>query len=129
MSGFLYKDESNKDKQTIKPLTWTWVRIEGTTRFKAASGASYNIWGILRVEYPNRWKGSRLRIRIVRNPDREPDQTGHTTLNVAGFDGSAEHAHFSHELTLASGAPIGLYVWHDGKKPIVLDGRQIKARL
>lgn len=128
MSGFLYKVESNKDKQTIKPNTWTYIRIEGKTRFKTSTSGSFNIWGILRVEYPTRWKGTRLRLRLVRNPDGTPDQTGHTTLNVAGFDNSAEHAHFCHELTMTANAPIGWLVWHDGRKPIVLDGRQLKAR-
>lgn len=128
MSGFLYKVESGKDKQTIKPNTWTFIRIEQRQRFRTSTSGSFNIWGIIRIEYPARWKGTRVRLRLVRDPDGVPDQTGHTTLNATGFDGSAEHAHFCHELSMTANNPIGWLIWHDGKKPIVLDGRQLKAR-
>ena len=128
MPEILHKTDSGTDKQSIKPKTWTYVRFAGATSFKVKIVAPW-LWNvILRIEYPATGSPNVVRGRFVRYPGTsKTDETGHDDKNVAGWSGKIYHSHWSHFFRGSSAMPIGFWIWHDGTKPIVLDGRQIKA--
>jgi len=81
---------------------------------------------ILRVEYPSSGCPTTLRGRYVRwpNTDKE-DETGHNDVNpIAGM---VRHHKWDHFLLNQPGLTMGFKVWHNGSRPIVLDGRQFKT--
>lgn len=129
MPSLLAKTESGTDKQTIKPKTWTYVRFDKKTSFKVSADGVY-VWAvILRTEYPAAGNPTILRGRFVRYPGTsKADETGHDDKAVADFKGQSLHSHWMHYLTTTKTMPVGFWVWHNGIKPIVLDGRQIKAQ-
>jgi hypothetical protein len=128
MSDILFKDESGKAKQTIKPKTWTYVKFQGKDTFKVSADGTWEWTVVLRVEYPRR-AGTVLRGRFCRFPNTPKlDETGHDDKNTSGWSGKTYHSHWTHTIKSNSRMPVGFWVWHDGKAPIVLDGRQIKAK-
>lgn len=124
----LAKTESGIDKQTVQPNKWTLVRFgerKKTSFTEIGSGKLFfNV--ILRVEYPELGCPSTLRGRFVRWPNTaKADETGHNDVNpIAGL---TRHHHWDHFLENQPKMPVGFIVWHDGKKPVVIDGRQIKS--
>lgn len=125
----LLKDESGTAKQIIKPSTWTWVSYEGKTKF-AADKLGRNQWlSQIRIWFPKNNMPSTVRTRFVRFPDTaKADETGHVSHPVMPqWAGRAEHIHFSHDFESGPKMPVGVWIWHDGKSPIILDGRQVKA--
>lgn len=126
----LAKTESGRDKQTIKPRTWTYVRFgdKKQTSFRETGSGKLFFNVILRVEYPEVGCPTTLRGRFVRWPrTAKADQTGHNDVNpIAGL---TRHHHWDHFLENQTNMSVGFWVWHDGKSPIVLDGRQIKSFL
>lgn len=128
MAEPLWKVESGTDKQTVKPNEWTFVRFAKKTKFVVPEDGTWEWTIILRVEYPRIGTGSVLRGRLVRYPDTTKDETGHDDKNTFAWGGKVLHSHWSHTISCNPSMPIGFWVWHDGKKPIVLDGRQIKAK-
>ena len=128
MPSILHKTVSGTDKQSIKPKTWTYVRFNGATSFKTKIVAPW-LWNvILRIQYPKTGAPKVVRGRFVRYPGTaKADQTGFDDKNVAGWSGKIYHSHWTHVFRGSPSMPIGFWIWHDGTKPIVLDGRQIKA--
>jgi hypothetical protein len=121
----LFKTNSGKDKQAIRPNTWTLVRFDGATTFRFPD-RGWSIMGVLlRVEYPSRGCPSTLRGRFFRWPDTNRE-------DATGFDdkdpiaGKTRHHYWQHFLLNRDGLMVGFKVWHDGRSPIVLDGRQFK---
>jgi hypothetical protein len=128
MPEILHKTDSGIDKQSIKPKTWTYVRFAGATSFKINQVASWHWMTILRIEFPGTGSPNVVRGRFARFPGTDKiDETGFDDKNVAGWSGKTYHSHWSHVFRCAPSMPIGFWIWHDGTKPIVLDGRQIKA--
>ena len=128
MPEILHKTDSGIDKQSIKPKTWTYVRFAGATSFKVNQVASWHWMTILRIEFPGTGSPNVIRGRFARFPGTTKiDETGFDDKNVAGWSGKTYHSHWSHVFRCAPSMPIGFWIWHDGTKPIVLDGRQIKA--
>lgn len=129
MPSLLAKVDSGTSKQSIQPKTWTLVKFEGKTAFKIAADA-VTIWAvILRTEYPDTGAPTILRGRFVRYPGTsKADETGHDDKAVTQFRGGSYHSHWMHYFTTTKTMPVGFMVWHDGQKPITLDGRQIKAQ-
>jgi hypothetical protein len=127
--GELWKVDSGKSKQTIPPNAWTYVAFPRETKFKVSSAGTWEWTVVLRVEYPKKGCPGVLRGRLARYPNTAKiDETGHDDKNTAGWAGKIYHSHWTHTITCGPTMPIGFWVWHDGKKPIVLDGRQIKAK-
>ena len=128
MSGILFKDESGKAKQSIAPATWTYVKFAGKESFTVPAAGVWEWTVILRVEYPS-GAGNVLRGRLCRYPNtKQLDETGHDDKNTSNWSGKVYHSHWSHTIDCDLKMPIGFWVWHDGNAPIVLDGRQIKAK-
>ncbi len=128
MPEILHKTDSGIDKQSIKPKTWTYVRFAGATSFKVNQVASWHWITILRIEFPATGSPNVVRGRFARFPGTAKiDETGFDDKNVAGWASKTYHSHWSHVFRCAPSIPIGFWIWHDGTKPIVLDGRQIKA--
>lgn len=128
MSGVLFKVDSGKSKQSIAPKTWTYVVFQNKKSFIVPRSGTWEWTVVLRVEYPAA-AGSVLRGRFCRYPDTSKlDETGHDDKNTYGWSGKTYHSHWSHTFDTDPKMPIGFWVWHDGKSPIVLDGRQIKAK-
>ncbi len=128
MSGVLWKVESGKAKQSIPPKTWTYVKFEGKDVFTVPEDGVWEWTVVLRVEYPKD-AGSVLRGRFCRYPNtKELDETGHDDKNTFGWADKVYHSHWVHTINCNPKMPMGFWVWHDGKSPIVLDGRQIKAK-
>lgn len=126
--GILFKDESGKAKQVIKPKTWTYVKFQGKDTFRVPSAGEWDWTVILRVEFPE-GAGNVLRGRFVRFPKtKNIDETGHDDKNTSTWGGQTYHLHWNHAIDADPKMPIGFWVWHNGLKPIVLDGRQIKAK-
>lgn len=126
----LAKTESGKDKQVIEPNKWILVRFgdkKQTTFTESGSGKLFfNL--ILRIEYPQFGCPTTFRGRFVRWPETpKADETGHNDVNpIAGL---TRHHHWDHFLENQTNMPVGFIVWHDGKSPVTLDGRQIKSFL
>jgi hypothetical protein len=128
MPEMLHKTDSGVDKQSINPKTWTYVRFDGKTSFKVSKVAIWNWLVILRIQYPTTGAPNVVRGRFARYPGTSKvDETGHDDKNVAGWSGKIYHSHWNHFFKTFPSMPIGFWIWHDGTKPIVLDGRQIKA--
>lgn len=127
--GELWKVESGKSKQSIAPKTWTYVAFPTAKSFKVSSAGQWEWTIVLRVEYPDGMAGRVLRGRLCRFPDTPKlDETGHDDKNIKSWDGLTLHSHWSHTIDCDPSMPIGFWVWHDAAKPLVLDGRQIKAK-
>ncbi len=128
--GMLEKTESGADKIIVLPKTWTFIYF-GTAKkseFTLPVKGVYEWNVILRVEYPKGATGTVLRGRLERYPNKpKADETGHDDKNTSGWAGQTYHSHWSHFLTCDKTMPIGFKIWHNGTKPIVIDGRQIKA--
>lgn len=121
----LYKVESGKDRQVIQPRTWTMVNFLGQTEF-ALEGKEWTLIGVLlRVDYPSRGTPRTLKGRFARWPDSSRE-------DLTGFDdkdpipGQTRHHYWSHFVLNQPDLTMGFKLWHDGKSPIVLDGRQFK---
>jgi hypothetical protein len=122
----LFKTFSGADKQVIKPEEWTLVRFDGKTvvPFPATGWSAMEV--MLRVEYPRLGCPRSLRGRFVRWPNTpQADETGHD--DKATFPGLVRHHHWQHFILNQKDLVVGFILWHDGKKPIVLDGRQFKT--
>lgn len=125
----LQKVDSGADKVSIKPKTWTFVEFNGKTKF-SADVEGQNLWTcVIRVIFPKTNLPSTIRTRFVRFPGTSKhDETGHNSHVVSpSWAGQAEHLHFSHEFKSGPKMPVGVWMWHNGASPIVLDGRQVKA--
>jgi hypothetical protein len=121
----LFKTDSGKDKQTIPPRQWTLVKFadRGVINLPAQG---WTIMGVLlRVEYPARNAPSTLRGRFMRWPDTpQEDSTGFDDKDPKS--GMTRHHYWSHFILNRPSLTLGFKVWHDGRSPIVLDGRQFK---
>ena len=125
----LWKVNSGKSKQSIPPKAWTYVKFPTETAFKVSSAGQWEWTIVLRVEYPKSGCPGVLRGRLARYPGTDKlDETGHDDKNTNGWGGKTYHSHWSHTIDCDPKMPIGFWVWHDGASPIVLDGRQIKAK-
>jgi hypothetical protein len=123
----LWKVESGKSKQSIPPKAWTWVEYPKGISYKVDSDGQWEWTTVLRVEFSV--GGNVLRGRFGRYPGTEKlDETGHDDKNIGGWDGKVYHLHWSHTIDCDPSMPVGFWIWHDSKSPIVLDGRQIKAK-
>ena len=122
----LWKTDSGTDKQTIQPRTWTYVKFENDRFFPLPAEGWSIMETILRVEYPSSGCPRTLRGRFVRYPGtKQEDETGHNDVNpIAGM---TRHHHWEHFILNRPDLTIGFRVWHDGNRPIVLDGRQFKT--
>jgi hypothetical protein len=122
----LWKTDSGADKQTIPPKQWTFVRFRDTQTMPLPAKGWSIMESILRVEYPTLGCPKTLRCRLVRWPgtDRE-DETGHTDFDP--IPGYTRHHHWQHFVLNRPDMTVGLRVWHDGSKPVVIDGRQFKT--
>jgi len=121
----LYKTFSGKDKQTIQPRAWTFVKFDND-RFLPFPAQGWSIMEvILRVEYPATGCPTTLRGRFVRWPGTpNADETGHDDKNP--IPNLVRHHHWEHFLLNRPNLTMGFGVWHNGTRPIVLDGRQFK---
>lgn len=128
MADLLYKVDSGTSKQKIAPRTWTYVKFPTKTSFTVPDKGNYNWEVVLRVEYPKAGTGDILRGRFARYPGTSKiDETGHDDKNTYHWDGGVYHSKWDHTFVSDSTMPVGFWVWHNGSKPIILDGRQIKA--
>lgn len=122
----LWKTPSGVDKMKVMPNTWTWVKFENDRFFPFPSDGWSIMEVILRVEYPSTGCPKTLRGRFVRFPGTpKEDETGHNDMNP--IPGYTRHHHWEHFLMNQANLTMGFRVWHDGKNPIVLDGRQFKT--
>jgi len=122
----LWKTFSGADKMTIPPKVWTYVKFENDRFFPLPADAWSIMEVILRVEYPKLGCPKTLRGRFVRHPgtDRE-DETGHNDMNpIAGY---TRHHHWEHFILNRPDLTVGFRIWHDGTRPIIVDGRQFKT--
>ncbi len=128
MPSILHKTDSGADKQLIKPKEWTYVRFDKAIKFSVPADGIYTWAVILRVEFPSVGCPNILRGRFVRYPGTpKADETGHDDKNTYGWTSQTLHNHWMHYFTVTKSMPVGFWVWHNGSKPIILDGRQIKA--
>lgn len=121
----LYKTFSGADKLTIQPKTWTYIKFENDRFFPFPEGGWSIMETILRVEYPRLGCPTTLRGRFVRWPgtDKE-DETGHD--DKTPLSGQTRHHHWEHFVLNRPSMTVGFRIWHDGRRPIVIDGRQFK---
>lgn len=121
----LFKTDSGKDKQIIQPRRWTFVKFADRTDI-VLPNQGWSIMGVLlRVEYPSVGCPTTLRGRFSRWPNTPREDT-------TGFDdkdpiaASTRHHYWSHFILNRQDLVLGFKVFHDGRSPIVLDGRQFK---
>jgi hypothetical protein len=122
----LWKTFSGKDKQTILPKRWTFIKFDNVTSMPLPEKGWSIMESIIRVEYPKTGCPTTLRMRMSRwpNTNRE-DETGHNDFNP--IPGQTRHHHWQHFLLNRPELVVGLKVWHNGSQPIILDGRQFKT--
>lgn len=123
----LYKVSSGTEKQVVAPKVWTLVKFphEGVFDFDADGWSLMGV--LLRVEYPRgKFRCPKtLRGRFVRWPNTDHE-------DWTGFDdkdpqpGKKRHHYWSHFVLNKPDLSMGFKVWHNGRVPIVLDGRQFK---
>lgn len=121
---------SNKDKQSIPSEVSTMMRINGKTSWKGSTRQKRNMWETtVQVELPKTGLPNVIRFRFCRYPGTaKADYTGHFSYPVhPGMAGKTVWVTLAHGFISGGKMPVGLFIDHDGKSPIVLDGRQIKA--
>lgn len=126
----LWKTFSGTDKQVIPPRQWTFVYFGEKQRseFIHKRKGTWLVNVILRVEYPDTGCPTTLRGRLIRYPNTpQEDRTGHK--DVDPIPGLTRHHHWDHFLKLNRELPIAFKIWHNGRNPIVLDGRQFKTTI
>jgi hypothetical protein len=122
----LWKTFSGKDKQVIRPKTWTMVNFDGTTEMTLPTQGWSIMESILRIEYPSVGCPTNVRYRLARWPNTpQEDKTGHT--DFVPLPGDSRHHHWQHFLLNRPSLVIGMKIWHNGSRPIVIDGRQFKT--
>jgi hypothetical protein len=124
------KVESNKDKQSVITGKSIAVRINGKTSWKGSLRSSRLLWETtVQVELPKTGLPNVIRFRWCRYPGTvQADYTGHFSYPVhPGMSGKTIWITLSHSFISGGKMPVGLFIDHDGKSPIVLDGRQVKA--
>lgn len=125
------KTEANKDKQAIRGGNkLVRMRIGKAVVFKADTKAR-NLWEYtVQIELPKTGCPSLIRIVLCRYPGtKQADYTGHDSITLyPGVHAGQTIWHtLAHSFISDPSMPVALYVSHNGKSPIVLDGRQIKA--
>lgn len=126
----IVKVESNKDKQSITAVSAMKMRINGKT--------SWNVTKIkkrvllettVQIELPKKDLPNFVRFRFCRFPTTpQADYTGHFTYPVhPGMAGKTVWVTLAHSILATRQMNIAVFIDHDGKSPIVLDGRQFKA--
>jgi hypothetical protein len=129
-SGMIVKVESNKDKQSIPASTATKVRILGNTSWKITKiKKRVLLETTIQIELPATGLPNFVRFRFCRFPNtKQADYTGHFTYPVhPGMAGKTVWVTLAHSILATRLMNIAIFLDHDGKSPIVLDGRQFKA--
>ena len=124
------KVESDKDKQSIAPTKAALVRINGKTSWKGSVRSKRLNWETtVQIELPKTGLPNVVRFRFCRYPGTaQADYTGHFSYPVhSGMAGKQIWVTLAHSFISGGKMPVGIFIDHDGKSPIVLDGRQIKA--
>lgn len=120
----LFKTPSGKDKQVIPAREWTQVRFADRDVVRLAD-KGWSIYGVmLRVEYPQQGCPTTLKGRLVRFPGGNEDWTGFD--DKSPLAGQTRHHSWHHFLIGQPALTVAFRIWHDGKAPVVLDGRQFK---
>lgn len=119
------KDDTTK--QSIAPKTWTLVRFTSDRKTidvlnPVANGLAHFAW-YLNVATPN--GATILKARFSRDPKKLNDFTGQTFIDLE-CDTISSHTWF---FKARKSQPVGLMVWHDGTKSLVLGTREIKIWL
>jgi hypothetical protein len=116
---------SGADPFTVRPREWTIVPFDGRKVFDFPVVGWSLVETILQIRYPLVGCPSTFRGRFVRHPGTaKDDETGHNDVNP--IKGLTRHHHWEHFLKNSSGLRVAFRVWHDGSKPVVVDGRQFK---
>jgi hypothetical protein len=112
------------DPESIPAKTWTLLTfgangtvINPTVNGLAHLGTYFNV---------NDAGGAKtVQVRFIRDPKGVADFTGSTSFSLA-----AGHI-FSHTWFIIGkkGTPIGVQIWHDGTKPMVIGTREFKAAI
>jgi len=126
----IIKVESDKDKQSIAPNDSTKIRILGNTGWKVTKTTKRVLLETtIQIELPKTGCPNVVRFRFCRYPNTtKADYTGHFSYPVhPGMSGKTVWVTLAHSIRANRLMAIAIYVDHDGKSPIVLDGRQFKA--
>ena len=122
----LWKTLSNTNKQVIKPKTWTTISFNDVTEFKLPRFGWSIMTSIIRVFYPSTGCPTTVKIRLVRYPNtNKEDLTGHSDYDP--LPNNERHIHWQHFILNRKDLTVSLRIWHNGKNPIILDGRQFKT--
>jgi hypothetical protein len=126
----IVKVESNKDKQSVPPVEPTKVRILGNTSWKVTKTTKRVLLETtIQIELPKTGIPNVVRFRFCRFPNTsKADYTGHFSYPIhPGMAGKTVWVTLAHSIRATRLMNIAVFIDHDGKKPIVLDGRQFKA--
>lgn len=122
----LWKTFSGKDKQIIRPKTWTIVTFDGKGELPLPSQGWSIMESMIRVFYPKEGCPTTVKVRLARWPDtKKEDLTGHSDYDP--LPGDERHIHWQHFLLNRPDLTVAIKIWHNGTQPIVLDGRQFKT--
>ncbi len=126
----IVKVESNKDKQSITATSALKMRINGNTSWRVTKiKKRVLLETTIQIELPASGCPNYVRIRFCRFPTtKQADYTGHFTYPVhPGMAGKTVWVTLAHSILATRLMNIAVFLDHDGKSPIVLDGRQFKA--
>ena len=122
----LWKTNSGQDKQTIRPKTWTIVTFDKTKEMPLPAEGWSIMESMIRVFYPKVGCPTTVKIRLARWPDTpQEDLTGHSDYDP--LPGDERHIHWQHFILNRPNLTVAIKIWHNGSRPIVLDGRQFKT--
>lgn len=126
----IVKVESNKDKQSITAVSAMKMRINGKTSWKVTKiKKRVLLETTVQIELPKAGLPSVVRFRFCRFPTTpKADFTGHFSYPVhLGMAGQTVWVTLSHSILATRQMNIAVFIDHNGKSPIILDGRQFKA--
>ena len=113
-----------KDPQTIKPKTWTLLEFgkNGNVIIPTVDGLAH--WGMY-INVEDNADAKSIMVRYIRDPKKLKDFTGATSFSFA-----AGHI-FSHMwMFLAKkGQAVGVQVYHDGSRDLIIGTREFKASI
>ena len=121
----LFKTMSGASPFSVPAQKWTLLPFDGV-RVIPFDASGWSLLEVtLQVRYPVSGGPSTLRGRFVRRPGTKlEDETGHDDKDPLA--GKTRHHHWQHFLKNSSGLTMGFHVWHDGRNPVIVDGRQFK---
>jgi len=116
-----WKDD--KTPQSIPPKEWTLLVFNGKSLISPTASALGHF--AIYVNVKDTGGSGRLKMRFSRDPLKTNDFTGQHFMDLT-VDRFESHTWF---FQARKGVPLGVMVYHDGPRPLILATREFKAAI